>query len=73
MTVGGPCSLEPLPPSSRCFDSAAVAGSGNDYEEASVTAHDVISPRHDGDERDTTQLSPTDIIQLRAQLLRELE
>lgn len=38
-----------------------------------MTAHDVISPRHDGDERDTTQLSPTDIIQLRAQLLRELE
>ena len=38
-----------------------------------MTAHEVISPRHDGGERDTTQLSPSEIMQLRAQLLRELE
>ena len=38
-----------------------------------MTAHDVISPRHDGGERDTTHLSPSEIMQLRVQLLRELE
>lgn len=38
-----------------------------------MTAHEVVSPRHDGGERDTTQLSPSEIIELRAQLLRELE
>jgi DnaK suppressor protein len=52
---------------------AAVAGSGNVQEEASVTTHDVIGSRHDGGEGDTTQLSPSELMELRAQLLRELE
>ena len=38
-----------------------------------MTAHEVVSPRHDGGERETTHLSPPEMMQLRAQLLRDLD
>lgn len=38
-----------------------------------MTAREVISPRHDGDEGDTTHLSPSEVMRLRDQLVREFE